>query len=851
MLQARNTLRELIEAQTLARPREIAILAPGRADLSFGALWSHIQQTGERLRALGIRRGDLVASVLPNGPDAATAVLSVSSVATFVPLNPDGRKPEYDSIFLDLTPRLLLVPAGLEAEHPAARAARSLGIPVIGVVCGKEAGAFSLEGRSGIAPAGGEPATADDFAYILTTSGTTARPKLVPLPHRAACLAIAASSGSMRLAPADRSLNISPLFHSMGLVSGVFATLSEGGSVVCLPNFQVTQFFDQLVEYQATYFAAVPAVLQSIAEHAPANREKLERSSVRVIRTVGAALSPKVADQLERELRAKIIHVYGMTEAPCIASEQYPIEVRKRGSVGRPAHAGVSVVDENGEPVAAGFSGEIVVRGPWIIPGYYRNEAATSSVFENGWFHTGDVGYFDADGFLFITGRRKEFINRGGEKVSPVEVDEVLLSHPSVAEAVTFAIPNARLGEEIAAAIVLRSGSDTSVAALQEFAATHLSVTKVPRQIVFVKQLPKGPSGKLSRFRVAAELGLDKPDALPRDTRAPAVQAPELEEKIAAIFARVLRLPSVDPHANFFDLGGDSMGAVQCLAEIQATLSSVKVSAALFLWAPTPAKVAAAILNPEESNDSAQIISLQLSGSGVPLFLVSPGMEARALAKRLGPDRPLFGLRIPNLEHLPPPHTLERIAAECVRTLRRSRPSGAYALGGWCSAGVIALEIARQLEEAGERVAFVALFDARGVLLPAMSPARRRLVRAVRLAGKLRFRATQAGRLRWLRQAFAARNAQVALVNNVGLRQYRPHPWTGRVVHVWAAERPRGRFLDPMFEWGHVSPGGFTFYEVPGDHFSMLAEPNVLALARILATELDGVLVPATARPVS
>jgi acyl-CoA synthetase (AMP-forming)/AMP-acid ligase II/thioesterase domain-containing protein len=754
-----STIRELVAAQAHARPKAAAILAPDRSILSFAELWNHVQQTGEGLRALGVRRGDNVASVLPNGPDAASTVLAVSSVATLVPLNPDATKSEYDLLLFEVTPKLLLVPAGKESTHPAAISARILKIPVVGVVPCKAAGWFTLEGRTGLAGGSSELPEPDDFAYILTTSGPTKRPKLIPMTHRAACLAASISASSMRLTSADRSLNISPLFHSFGLVSGQFATLSEGGSVVCLPGFRTTKFFDELVEFQATCLAAGPTVLRSIAERAPAHREKLERARLRVIRVAGPAPAPNLLERVERDLRATIVHGYGMSEAPCIASEQYPVMLRKPGSVGRASHQDVAIVDENGRPAPAGSNGEIALRGPWIFPGYYRNRAASIAAFDKGWFHTGDVGYFDAEGFLFLTDRCKEFIHRGGEKVSPVEVDEVLLSHPAVVEAVTFAIPDARFGEEIAAAVVLRSEHAVSAAALQEFAGTHLTTNNVPCQIVFVKQLPKGPTGKLSRFRMATELGLDR--------------APEGKARVGLA-------------------------------------------------------------------DSAEVYPLQPMGTEAPFFLVAPGLEARALGKHLGPDRPVFGVRVPNLEHRPPPHSVERLAAECVRAVRRFRPSGPYALGGWCTAGVIAFEMARQLEDAGEHVALVALLDVRGMSLPPMPPGRRRLVRAIRLAGELCFRLRRRGRIQWLRSLVAAgERKHDALAANVALRQYRPHPWSGRTLHFWAAERPCGRFLDPVFEWNHLSPGGLEFHEVPGDHFSMLREPNVAELAGILAAELD------------
>jgi acyl-CoA synthetase (AMP-forming)/AMP-acid ligase II len=553
----RSTIRELVAEQAQVRPQDFAILAPARTELTFSALWNQIEQTRARLRELGIQRGDIVASALPNGPDAATAVLAVSSIATVVPLNPDGTKSEYDSLFLDLTPKVLLIPAHAEGTHPAAFSARGLRIPVVGVLSGQSAGVFTLEGRTGLAPGSGEVATPEDFAYILTTSGTTARPKLVPMPHRAACLAASISAGSMLITSADRSLNVSPLFHSLGLVSGLFAALREGGSVVCLPGLQVTQFFDQLVEYQATWFAAVPTMLQSIAEHAPANREKLERSRLRVIRTAGAALAPEIAERVERDLRATIVHVYGMSEAPCIAGEQYPVEVRKPGSVGRASHQGVAIVDENGQPVSGGTP---AARSCCAVRGLFPATIATMPLVPPLLTTDGSTPATSATstgtGFCSSPGRRKEFINRGGEKVAPVEVDEVLLSHPAVVEAVTFAVPDARLGEEIAAggrasfrkchlrcrtSGIRRDPSDDQQSSSSDRVRRPAS-ERTHRKVEPLSDGRRAGPGRFARRkqgRAAREKG--------RPGSPFKAEAPEIEQKLAAIFARVLKVPHVGP----------------------------------------------------------------------------------------------------------------------------------------------------------------------------------------------------------------------------------------------------------------------------------------------------------------
>jgi acyl-CoA synthetase (AMP-forming)/AMP-acid ligase II/thioesterase domain-containing protein len=801
----------------------------------------------QRLAELGIAPGDRVASVLPNGPDAAAALLTISSHATLVPLNPDLTRGEYESYLLELSPAVMLVPAGV--DHAARIACRSLRIPVLEIVSREEAGWFSIEGRTGLAPAFVRGVTTEDLAYIISTSGTTNGPrtgsvKFVPVPHRVACTGAAAVIRMVALSPEDRCLNFNPLFHSLGIVSGILAPIASGGSVACVPGFQLARLPQHLRDFDPTWFSAVPTVLQTLAENAQDLDDAFVRSRVRAIRSAGAALTPEIAERLHELLEVRVLEVYGMSEAPCIAADFFSGPARKPGSVGRPMYEGIRVIGDDGFPLPDGHAGQIVVGGPWVISGYFNNEAATAAAFSNGWFQTGDIGYFDADGDLFLTGRSKEAINRGGEKISPLEVDAALLMHPAVAEAAAFSIPDPKLGEEIAAAVVLRPQAALTAAALQDFAATHIAVHKVPRTIVFLDRLPKGATGKLNRFRLARELGLDAPATCEFRGTAAVQPRGERERVIASIFARALGAADVGLHDNFFDLGGDSLTAMRCLAEIKATFGLAHISPALFLWAPTVGAIADNLREPDRFAEWPNVLPLQPIGEGLPLFIIDPGFEFRDVIRHLGEEHPVFGIRPPSLEHAKPPHTVERVAAGCVRTLRQFRPQGPYALAGWCASGVVALEMARQLEDEGEQVTFVALLDAREMFLPPMPRWRRSMVRAVRSAARVAFLAARpagelAARIRSACRRRWHRLVQARDPFGEALRQHRPQPWSGRMIHLWARERPRGPFRDLEFEWRHLSPRGFRFHEIPGDHVTMLYGSNAEAVADVLAAELS------------
>jgi thioesterase domain-containing protein len=646
---------------------------------------------------------------------------------------------------------------------------------------------------------------------------------------------VASIADALKIESTDACLVFTPLFHSLGLVSGVLVPLSAGSRSIFLPGFDVQNFFGCLEEYRPTWFSAVPTLLRTMLEHAPAYSQAIERAPLRFVRSGGSPLAPGLAERIEHAFRAPVVQVYGLSEAPAIACHALNGDIGKSGSVGRVMRNEVAIFDEDDRRLPPGSSGEIVVRGPSVIPEYFRNEAATRRAIRNGWFYTGDIGNLDEEGYLFLTGRRSEFINRGGEKIAPAEVDEILLSHPSVAEALTFPIPDDEVGEDIGAVIELRPAAQASAADLQAFVATHLSGYKVPRRIFFVDTIPKGPTGKMKRVSMFEQL-----TALNIDPAHPSTgHALDYREEILAdLFAKALGVDSVTRDDNFFDLGGGSLAATRCAADIGRAFGLEKFSAVTFLWAPTVAGMAKALSATGNGNE-ASVLPIQPEGDGIPLFLVAPGMEAHALAKNIG-KRPVFGIRVPNLERRNAPPTMELIAEECVVALRRHRPDGPYALAGWCGAGVLALEMAQSLKLQGAEVAFVALFDARDIFLPPMNRSRKALVQAARHAQRISFFLSRV-RLGGLRVAPTAfdRRTEIdphAEVFNDALRRHQPKVWHGRIIHIWASERPRGKFREVDFAWTHLSPGGFEYYEVPGGHISMLYEPK---LAEILAAEID------------
>lgn len=557
----------------------LALLAPDRSPLTYGQLLDHVQQTVHTLNKMGIGRNDRVAVVLPNGPDIASAFVSIASGATCAPLNPGYRAAEYRFYLSDLKAKALVVLDGMAS--PAVEVAEQLDIPVIRLVPTAEAGVFRLENEqlqsesrpTEMASGMAQPA---DIALVLHTSGTTSRPKIVPLSHQNITASAKNIRTTLQLTPADRCLNIMPLFHIHGLMAAVTASLTSGASLVCTPGFVAPKFYSWLDEYNPSWYTAVPTMHQGILARVSANQEIIARSNLRFIRSSSASLPPQVLNALESAFDAPVIEAYGMTEASHqMACNPLPPLEHKPGTVGPAAGPQVAIMDADGNLLKSGETGEIVIQGENVTAGYENNPEANATAFTNGWFRTGDQGVIDADGYVTITGRLKEIINRAGEKISPREVDEVLLNHPAVVQSLAFALPHPHLGEDIVAAVVLAAGTAPTQLEIRQFAAEHLADFKVPAQIIFMDEIPKGATGKLQRIGLAERLGI-KPE-LPNLDAVQDWTPPrnDLERFLSVIWADVLALkaengrPAVGIHARFLDLGGDSITATQIVSRIR------------------------------------------------------------------------------------------------------------------------------------------------------------------------------------------------------------------------------------------------------------------------------------------
>ncbi|MDZ7638928.1 MAG: non-ribosomal peptide synthetase [Bryobacterales bacterium] len=548
----------ILRQRASLNPEAIALLPDGRPALNYAGLFTQVRSIAGGLGERGVALGDRVAIVLPDGSDMALAFLGVAATASAAPLNPAYRASEFQFYLSDLRAKALIAPEG---QHACREAAEALRLPVwtLGELrcgdCSSEA----------IAPPGAE-------ALVLHTSGTTSRPKLVPLSHGNLCHSAYNVGSSLALAPRDRCLNVMPLFHIHGLVAALLSSLSAGSSVVTVAGFDASRFLGWLEEFSPTWYSAVPTMHQALLGVLRQQDRGSLASSLRLIRSSSAALPPAVMAELESRFGVPVVEAYGMTEAAHqMASNPLPPKTRKPGSVGLAAGPEVAVLDEGGSLLGSGEEGEVAIRGMNVTGGYESNAAANAQAFTNGWFRTGDLGYLDPEGYLFLTGRLKEIINRGGEKIAPKEIDNCLMQHPAVAQAVAFAVPHTSLGQDVAAAVVLHVGAVASPAELQRFAAASLASFKVPNRILIVDGIPKGPTGKLQRIGLAEQLGLFDKEGHALTSVAPYV-APRnaAEERLAAIWAGVLNVERVGIHDDFSQSGGDSLLAAALLTQVSA-----------------------------------------------------------------------------------------------------------------------------------------------------------------------------------------------------------------------------------------------------------------------------------------
>jgi len=869
-------IHHLLATQAEEDPNAIAITAPGRDPLTYGRLYTHLKNVVKTLNGMDIGRNDRVAIVLPNGPEMAVAFVTVAAGATSAPLNPAYRASEFDFFLSDLKARALIILTGMDS--PAREVAQGRGIPIIELspVLEAEAGIFKLTGDEHLPTTRGGFAQPDDVALVLHTSGTTSRPKIVPLTQMNICTSAHNMRTTLRLTENDRCLNVMPLFHIHGLMGATLSSLTAGASIVCSPGFDGARFFGWLDTFQPTWYTAVPTIHQAVLARAIDNHEIITRCPLRFIRSSSSSLPPQMMAALENAFDAPVIESYGMTEASHqMTSNLLPPGQRKAGSVGVAAGPKVAIMDQAGNLIPTGETGEIVIRGPSVTLGYENNPAANESAFTHGWFRTGDQGRFDDDGYLYITGRIKEIINRGGEKIAPREVDEAFMDHPAVVQAVAFAVPHATLGEDVAAAVVLRPSGSTVTATtekeLREFAFTKLADYKVPSQVIIVDEIPKGPTGKLQRIGLAAKLetALKAEFVASRDS---------LEKTLTELWTETLGVKQIGIRDNFFALGGDSLLAAHLFAQIEQRLTNQKLPLSTLFRAPTVEQLARILRDKNWSASWSSLVPIQPTGSKPPFFFVHAHggnvVGYYDLARHLGPDQPFYGLQAQNLngKQVGARRIIEDMAAHYIEEMRMVLPHGPYFLGGWCLGGIIALEMAQQLQTQGKEVALLAMVQSAHPdypkFLPKTSGLHRMIYRIItRIDLEVNNLAEIESKERWphdwkrvkrvttiarvqVEKMFAKLHLRIphsrayALdvlekAHAMAYENYEPRPYQGLVALFRASKQPLGVYSDPALGWSELMKGGLELYEIPGYRLRVLQEPRVRILAEQLRACLD------------
>ena len=700
-----GTIPEIIRRRAETAPDSVA-LSSRSGTVSYRRLLGHCAAVDGLLGAVGIDRRDHVAVVLPNGPSLAAAFIAVAGRAVCAPLNPAYTRAELAFYLSDLQATRARDRARVDTA--ARELAQELGLPVLEPDLGE-----ARDSGGGDAMPLPDPG---DIALVLHTSGTTARPKIVPLTHRNLCASSRNVALTLELTEDDRCFNVMPLFHIHGLVGVLLSSLWAGAGIICSPGLHAPSFLGSLDEWAPTWYSAVPTMHQSVLAAARETGVR-PKHTLRFIRSSSAGLPPPVLDGLESMFGVPVIEAYGMTEAAHqMTSNRLPPSERRRGSVGQAAGPEITVLGPGGEQLPTGEVGEVAIRGENVFAGYLGDLEATNVAFSGGWFRTGDEGLLDEAGYLFLHGRIKEIINRGGEKVSPAEVEAVLLEHPDVAQATVFSIPHDLLGEDVGAAIVPSAAGRVSESELQAFAGQRLADFKVPRVVAFVEDVPKGPTGKVQRIGLAARLGVtprteaDRPDYIP--PRSP------LEHALAEMIADVLDVERVGVEDDFFALGGESLLAAELVARIRSAFDRPHFPLSTLVWAPTIEKLALELETPSVDRTRPLIVPLQAEGDRTPLFFVHAmdGEIVRyaGLARRLDRDRPFLAIRARGADGDEAVHTsLDAMVADYVDAVRQVQPQGPYVLGGVCMGGTVALEMATRLQRAGEEVALVVLVDPR------------------------------------------------------------------------------------------------------------------------------------------
>ncbi len=824
---------DAIVGHAASSPESPALMEPDGILLTYKELWARIETLGMRLRDAGVGPRQTVAILMHQGAPQVVAVAGVLNHCACAPLQPKTTVAEVESSLRMLSASALIVSPQFEAE---AEAACAMGLTVL--LAGDAQSPMDWKIHPPVLPLAVRtpPSEAN---LLLITSATTGSAKLVPLSAGNLDAGIASRRDALQLSSSDRVLLMTSLCHIIG-IENAFAQFLVGGAVIATSGFDPMAYLGWLQNLRPTWYDCAPAVHQAALMQLK-REQSYGYTFLRFVQSAGASLPDDARRELEDILRVPVFNDYGMTEACPIAVDAFLPGGRVPHSAGRSCGLEIGIMDSLGGLLSPDQEGEIVVRGPAVFSGYANNLEANRLAFQDGWFRTGDAGHLDTEGNLFITGRLKEMINRGGEKILPSEVDAALVAHPVVCEAAAFAIPHPTLGEEVACAVVLRTADEPPVGAseLRRFAAQRLAAFKVPHRIFFVDQIPRGELGKPQRWLLAEHLSGCRADPpLPADVtqRRLVDDVDDVFYKLHEIWARILDRDDLGFDEDFFDAGGDSLTAVNMLAEVDQRFGSqTSASAASFLDEPTLARLTGLVgkvnLARSSQNASSELRVFPVRAAGTPrqLFCVpadeEEGLYFRRLATYLSGQMDLSIVRPANTLHSRALFTLERAGEEMAALVGQAQPEGPYLLGGYCYGGVVAAEAARLLALEGQ--------DARLILFDAPMPGSPSFPHLCRICA-------ESARQRWHRRRRGGQPQEPENVRHIGQTEPRPEVSSTGIARrvLWSTLVPARRLFVPfahfravqrILRWAQYDY--FPFYkarpiDAPILHFLCTDEPR-------------------------
>jgi acyl-CoA synthetase (AMP-forming)/AMP-acid ligase II/thioesterase domain-containing protein/acyl carrier protein len=755
-----ETLHEMIRRHGDRDSAAPAILTPRRPFLSYGRLAAQIESTRATLNGHRVGRGDRIASVVTTRPEAVVAYVCAAATATVIPLDPKLTAIEMAAALRRSAAKAVIASEDAREVHDIAH---EIGASVMTLTPTPALGTGSFELHGGVpGPADTPgPAVPDDVASIVMSSGTTAESKMIPMTHAVVMNRATHFNRYFKLTAADVIINVSPPYYVSPLSNQLAPSLVAGGRVVIPNKFDPDEFFDALVDFGVTFMSSQPTYYNAILNRASFHSGAIAASRLRWVVTGGSAWPGETRERFEAAFGLKLLERYSSSEAGLISCTPLPPSQPKPGTVGRPSGCDVEIRDERGRRLRPGEEGQIVVRGPSVVSGYDTHDAErTAAAFTDGWFHTGDLGFLDEDGYLTFTGRSSDVINRGGQKVSPLEVERALLLHSDVAECIVFPAAHKTLGQLVAAAVVPRSTAGLDEPGLQRFLRGRLAEFKIPTRIVAWSDIPRGARGKPSRNKASERFALLHPSE--REAVAPVadVRGTRLSRSLAALWCEVLELKSIGEGDNFFMSGGDSLRAVRLLTSVTEVYGITIAFDVLYQEGATVAGMAKLIeasrllkADPgdrRESSESTQVVStagpapdldeilrrLDLHvrswpwrrvGGRVPIFVLNasghlPAQfwflndrdQARSLASAIGPEQPLYVM--PTLNNLTRSKQDREIYIDALASIYADQilelsENGPYLIGGSCQGGRFAEPIAHLLMGRHRHVAQLSLVD--------------------------------------------------------------------------------------------------------------------------------------------